>query len=113
MNTIALESSIDLDDHNYVRKSVLNFGFPDLVHRSIDELSTNDIGKELKAVLSHYEPRLVPESIQVARDSTVDKAELKIRFIVNAELSCEPLNVPVEFIADVEFDSGKILINRL
>ena len=55
----------------------------------------------------------MPESIQVARDSTVDKAELKIRFIVNAELSCEPLNVPVEFIADVEFDSGKILINRL
>jgi type VI secretion system protein ImpF len=113
MNTIALESSIDLDAHNYVRKSVLNFGFPDLVHRSIDELSTNDIGKELKAVLNHYEPRLVPESIQVARDSTVDKAELKIRFIVSAELSCEPLNVPVEFIADVEFDSGKILINRL
>jgi type VI secretion system protein ImpF len=113
MNTIALESSIDLNAHNHVRKSVLNFGFPDLVHRSIDELSTNDIAKELRAVLTHYEPRLLPESIQVARDSTVDKAELKIRFIVNAELSCEPLNVPVEFIADVEFDSGKILINRL
>jgi type VI secretion system protein ImpF len=113
MNTIALESSIDLDPHGYVRKSVLNFGFPDLVHRSIDELSNRDIGTELKAVLMHYEPRLMPDTIQVTRDSTVDKTELKIRFVVNAELSCEPLNVPVEFIADVEFDSGKILINRL
>jgi type VI secretion system protein ImpF len=47
------------------------------------------------------------------RDTGLDKAELKIRFVVNAELACEPLNVPVEFIADVEFDSGKILINRL
>jgi type VI secretion system protein ImpF len=113
MNTIALESCIDLDAHNYVRKSVLNFGFPDLVHRSIDELSNNDIGSELKGVLMHYEPRLLPESIQVARDMTVDRTELKIRFIVNAELSCEPLNIPVEFIADVEFDSGKVIINRL
>jgi type VI secretion system protein ImpF len=113
MNTIALESAIDLDAHGHVRKSVLNYGFPDLVHRSIDELATNDIGKELKAVLMHFEPRLMPDSIQVARDNTIDKTELKIRFIVNAELACEPLNVPVEFIADVEFDSGKILINRL
>ena len=113
MNTTALESAIDLDAHGYVRKSVLNFGFPDLVHRSIDELSTNDICKELQTVLTHFEPRLLAGSIHVTRDSTVDKAELKVRFIVNAELSCEPLNSPVEFIADVEFDSGKIMINRL
>jgi type VI secretion system protein ImpF len=49
----------------------------------------------------------------VSRDPGVDKAELKIRFVVSAELACEPLNIPVEFVADVEFDSGKILINRL
>ena len=113
MNTIALESSVNLDAHRFVRNSVLNFGFPDLVHRSIDELSTNDIVGELQAVLTHFEPRLLPASIHVTRDMTVDKAELKIRFVVNAELACEPLNVPVEFIADVEFDSGKIVINRL
>lgn len=113
MNTIALESCVDLDAYDYVRKSVLNFGFPDLVHRTIDELSTNDISGELQDVLTHFEPRLVPQSIQVARDMTVDKAELKIRFVVSAELACEPLNVPVEFVADVELDSGKIMINRL
>jgi type VI secretion system protein ImpF len=113
MNTVALESCIALDAHGYVRRSVLNFGFPDLVHRSIDELSTNDIGAELRQVLARFEPRLAPDSIEVTRDPNVDKGELKIRFLVSAELSCEPLNVPVEFIADVEFDSGKIMINRL
>ena len=113
MNTIALESSVDLEAHSHVRKSVLNFGFPDLVHRSIDEISNNDIGAKLKAVLTHFEPRLVPDSIHVARDQTLGTSELKVRFVVNAELACEPLNVPVEFIADVEFDSGRILINRL
>jgi len=42
---------------------------------------------------------------------SVDPVELKIRFIVRADLTCEPVNVPVEFIADV-IDTGKILINR-
>lgn len=113
MNTIALESSLDLGGHDYVRKSVLNFGFPDLVHRSIDEASVGNIKNEIRTVLRQFEPRLVQESIQVVRDETVDATELKIRFVVNADLACEPLNVPVEFVADVELDSGKIVINRL
>ena len=33
--------------------------------------------------------------------------------MVRADLLCDPVNVPVEFVADVELDSGKIKINRL
>jgi type VI secretion system protein ImpF len=47
------------------------------------------------------------------RDTAVDAADLKVRFIVRADLACDPLNVPIEFVADVEIDSGKIVINRL
>jgi type VI secretion system protein ImpF len=50
--------------------------------------------------------------VKVARDATVDRTELKIRFTVNADLFCDPVNVPVEFIAEVEMDSGKIQISR-
>ena len=39
--------------------------------------------------------------------------ELKLRFVVHADLRCDPLNVPVEFVADVDLDSGGIQINRL
>jgi type VI secretion system protein ImpF len=113
MNTISLESSLDIEEFDHVRKSVLNFGFPDLVHRSIDESSVADIRGEIQHCLSTFEPRLLPGSVKVERDETVDKTELRIRFLVNAELACDPVNVPVEFVADVELDSGKILINRL
>ena len=60
-----------------------------------------------------YEPRLLPETIQVARDMSANIDELKVRFVVRADLFCQPLNVPVEFIADLELDSGKIAIDRL
>lgn len=113
MNTIAMESTQDLHTFEHVRNSILNFGFPDIAHRSIDEISLDDVKYEIANVLMNYEPRLLRSTIHVSRDTTVDAADLKVRFVVRADLSCEPLNVPIEFVADVEIDSGKIMINRL
>ena len=113
MNTVALESADDIQPFEYVRKSILNFGFPDIAHRSIDEISVDDVKDEICTVLMNYEPRLDPATIQAGRDSSVNSDELKVRFVVRAELRCEPVNVPVEFVADVELDSGSIQINRL
>ena len=113
MNTIAMESTQDMHAFEHVRKSILNFGFPDIAHRSIDEISLDDVKYEIATVLMNYESRLIRGTIHVTRDNTVDAADLKVRFIVRADLFCEPLNVPIEFVADVEVDTGKIMINRL
>jgi len=112
MNTIAMESSQNLESFDYVRKSILNFGLPDIGHRSIDENAVDNIGEEIRSALIHYEPRLVPQTIRVAKASEFDEAELKVRFVVHADLVCEPLNVPVEFVADLELDSGNITVGR-
>lgn len=112
LNTIALESSIDMNDAPYVRKSIVNFGIPDLTKRSIDEVGVNDIPEEIRTAIINFEPRLAPDSLQVERDTSVDAAELKVRFIVRADLICEPVHVPVEFVADV-IETGQVVINRL
>lgn len=113
VNTIAMESTQDLGSYAYVRKSIINYGLPDIAHHSIDEISINDVGYEIANALMNFEPRLVRETIKVQRDESIDAADLKVRFVVRADLSCEPLNVPIEFVADVEVDTGKIVINRL
>lgn len=112
MNTINLASSLDLSQFAEARRSVVNYGFPDIAHRSIEEIAVNDIGREIGAALLTFETRLVPSSIEVSRDTTLDAAELKIRFVVRADLSCDPLNLPVEFVADLERDTGKISVSR-
>jgi type VI secretion system protein ImpF len=109
VNAVALESTEDLSAFEAVRKSVLNYGLPDIVHHSIDESSVDHISTDIKAALLDHEPRLIPGTIDVSRETGLDKAELKIRFVVRAELMCHPVNVPVEFIADVELASGSIL----
>jgi type VI secretion system protein ImpF len=113
MNTVALESTEDLTGYAQVRASILNYGFPDIAHRSIDEITVDDLKDEIRNVLMTFEPRLERGTIRARRDDSVTSEQLKLRFVVQADLHCEPLNVPVEFIADVDLDTGGIHINRL
>jgi type VI secretion system protein ImpF len=112
LNTIALESTIDMTETPYARKSILNFGIPDIADRTIDEARVDNIPAEIRTAIIQYEPRLAAASLQVERDTSIDPAQLKVRFVVRADLTCDPVHVPVEFVADV-IDTGKILVNRL
>jgi type VI secretion system protein ImpF len=113
MNSINLESVEDLSSKPEVRRSILNYGIPDLTHRSLDEGGVGAVATEIKRALTAYEPRLVPETIQASRDMRVRSSDLQIRFLVRADLKCDPINVPIEFVADVEVESGKVKIDRL
>jgi type VI secretion system protein ImpF len=112
VNAVAVESTEDLSGLELVRKSILNYGLPDIVHRSIDEAGVASINQEIETAVRLYEPRLVAGTVRVSRDASLDPADLKIRFIVRADLLCKPVNVPVEFTADVEFDSGAVRIKQ-
>src|SRR5262249_51657006 len=112
LNAVALESTLDMTNAPYARKSIINFGIPDVAHRTIDELGVDEIPMEIKEALINFEPRLAAASINVARDTSVDTAELKVRFVVRADLTCDPVRAPVEFVAELN-DVGKIVVTRL
>ena len=112
LNTIALESSVDMTDEPYARKSILNFGIPDVTHRTIDEVGVRKVPEEIRTAIINYEPRLAAASLHIERDVNVDPTELRVRFVVRADLTCDPVHVPVEFVADI-IASGKFVVNRL
>ena len=48
MNTVALELAEDLSDFEQVRKSILNYGLPDIAHRTIDEGGVEEVKSEIE-----------------------------------------------------------------
>jgi type VI secretion system protein ImpF len=112
LNAVALDATVDMEHAPHVRKSILNFGIPDIAVRTIDENGVNEIPEEIRTAIISYEPRIAADSLRIARDKEVDPVELKIRFVIRGELVCHPVHVPVEFVADI-VESGKIIINRL
>lgn len=113
LNTTNFASAEDLSAFRAVESSILNFGFPDLSWRTIDENGVADLVGEIETALANFEPRLARKSIKVKRDDTVDPGELKLRFLVKADLRVDPINAPIEFAAEVEADTGKIRVERL
>jgi type VI secretion system protein ImpF len=112
LNTVALEATVDMDNAPHVRKSILNFGLPDIAIRTIDENGLDEIPGEIRTAIVNYEPRIAPDTLRIERDKELDPVELKIRFVIRGELVCHPVHVPVEFVADI-VEAGKIVVNRL
>lgn len=112
LNTVALDATIDMEHAPHVRKSILNFGLPDIAIRTIDENGVNEIPEEIRTAIISYEPRIAADTLRIVRDKEVDPVELKVRFVIRGDLVCHPVHVPVEFVADI-VEAGKIIVNRL
>ena len=112
LNTTNLESTLDLGSMDFVRKSILNYGIRDLVHRTTDDSKTHVIAGELRDAIIRYEPRIMAETLHIARDTVSSDDELKIRFIVKGDMDCDPAPAPVEFVANLEVASGKLAVSK-
>jgi type VI secretion system protein ImpF len=112
-NTIDLSSAIDISDLDYVKRSVLNYGLPDFSALTSLDKKVGDIGQRLKNALLAHEPRLRPESIHVEKVSDVNDETHRVSFAVTAEMACNPVDLPMEFVAEVEVGSGQLRLTRL
>ena len=112
VDTINLASTADLEGLDYVKRSIVNYGLDDLTHIVIESSEVDSIATQLKSAILHHEPRLSPESLVVERAED-DEVNQRVRFRVRAELLSKPLDIPIEFLAEVDVGAGKIILPRL
>lgn len=115
LNTIDLESAAPelVEGLPYVQNSILNYGLSDLSDRTIDEtLRIDAIRHELEAALKRFEPRLLPRTMRIERDAD-NEEELSIRFLIRSDMRADPVPSSIEFITEVELESGEIRIERM
>lgn len=113
VNTIDLDSAMEISDLDYVKRSVLNFGLPDLSRLTSLEVGVDEVGRYLKEALLAHEPRLRPESIHIEKGTEVSDETHRVSFAVSAEMACSPLDLPTEFVAEVDIGSGNLRLTRL
>ena len=115
LNSINLESAAPelIGDLSRVRKSILNYGMHDLSNKTIDEtMKIAAIRGEIEEVLRDFEPRLLSRTLNIERDQE-NEDDLTIRFIVRSDMRADPVPTSIEFITEVELESGEIKIDRI
>lgn len=113
VNTIDLQSAVELADLPYASRSVLNYGIYDLTHLTSDDSNLPLVEQNVTAAIVNFEPRIRKETIQVRRDMEFNDTVQKLRLSIYAEVSYHPLDIPVEFVAEIDLSSGKVGIGKL
>lgn len=113
MHTIRLDAALDISKHKYVGKSVLNFGMDDMANMSSNSENRGHLERRLRQALIDHEPRLIPETIEVTMRQQDKDLSQKLAFDISADLVSNPVDVPVEFVAEIDVGGGKVNLSKL
>ncbi|PVB63579.1 type VI secretion system baseplate subunit TssE [Labrenzia sp. 011] len=110
LNTVNLNSTQNLSEFPQVTTSILNYGLPDLSVHIVDTVRIDRLADDIREALLRFEPRMDPRTLQVIRDEEGSGDSFKVRFLIKAEIRCDPVRIGSEFIADVDPAFGRIKI---
>jgi type VI secretion system protein ImpF len=92
LNTGCLQTSLELNDYPEVRRSVLNYGVPDISGVSAGSKDNASIEREIRQAIIDFEPRILPGTLKV--DVAIDHTEMSINTVtlqIQGELWWQPL----------------------
>ena len=113
MATIHLQASQPLDGLDYVRDSILNYGIQDLSRMTEDGAKSPRFLAALREQLLAHEPRLIAETLVIKLRKPDADSRQRMAFDISAEMSARPIDVPLEFVAEIDTGAGKIAISNL
>lgn len=112
LGTINLEATEDLTGLDRVRNSILNYGMADLSRFTLDDVRRHKLASDLKAALLAHEPRLVADTL-VVKLKGGNTTNQHIAFDITAEMAAKPVDVPLEFVAEIDTSVGKVALSNL
>ncbi len=113
LNPVNLASAIDLSPYPHVARSVLNYGVSDMTHLTSDALVDREVSRNMRETLRNHEPRLLSSSVEVEQGEEFDEINQRISLQISAEMLCRPVDVPLEFTAEIDMGSGKVKLMNL
>jgi type VI secretion system protein ImpF len=113
LNTIRLDAVVDLKDAPHVATSILNYGFCDLSGIGAADLKTGAVVASIRQSLMDHEPRIVPASLDVRVLEAEASVNQRLSITVSAELMGDPVDIPLNFDAEVDLGAGKMKMSKL
>jgi type VI secretion system protein ImpF len=107
-NCVNSESNLDLGDFPQVRRSTLNYGIASLAGKRMSDIEWLDIQRALTDSILHFEPRILPEGLQVRCISDTGSLELHnvLSIEIKGRLWCVPYPLEFLFRTDVDLENG-------
>lgn len=115
LNATRLLDASQAQTYPHVARSVVNYGVLPLAGAMVSALDVGQVEEAIRQALMHYEPRLLPESIEVrltGDDARVGHPNV-LTFEISAKLWDEPRPVPLLVYTDLDLESGAASVRAL
>ena len=109
LNTTNLDAAQDLTAYPEVQTSVLNYGLPDLTGRASTGLAVAERTEDIRQAIVTFEPRMDAEKVEVEARSTIER-DNAVTFMIRGDVTSAVKAMPVQFIADVEVETGEAVV---
>lgn len=110
LNTVNLETTDDISPYAWVRGSTLNFGVRALAGKRMSEIDWIDVEDSIRDAIVHFEPRILPSSIEVrcVTDTNTLEHHNVLSLSIRGMLWCVPHPLEFLFRSDIDLESGHI-----
>lgn len=114
-NCVSHEAEESLVELPYVQRSTLNFGITSLAGKRMSDIEWEDIQRTLTATILNFEPRILPEGLQVRCLSDTGALDLHnvLSIEIKGRLWCEPYPLDFLFRTDVDLENGHFELKDL
>jgi len=113
LNSVALDVCLDLEKYPEVRRSVLNFGLPDMSGHTSSNVDVRMMESSIKNAIYLFEPRIIRSSLKVRIRSNPDEmSHNSLIFEIAGAVFGQPSPFQVVLKSELDLECGEVQLKE-
>jgi type VI secretion system protein ImpF len=114
LNSVSMDSVVDLSAFPQVKDSVLNYGLPDLSGHTASSVDIASLEKSLLHAIQLYEPRIIQNTLKVTIHSNPDEMNHNsLVFEIEGVVFGQPMPFSVVLRSELDLECGEFSVREL
>lgn len=114
LNCSNRELDADIPDFEEVRRSVLNYGIPDLCGLTVSSIDANDVQRRILRAVQLCEPRILPATLTITPVTKSEEMNANaLSFQIEGELWAQPFHEMLLIKTDVDLETGEFRVKEV
>jgi type VI secretion system protein ImpF len=110
-NATRLEAEVDFAKAPLARRSVINYGLPSFSGSLASSLEVTDLERAVRQSILDFEPRILPQTLQVRALSDVNEIDHNVIGIeIRGQLWAQPIATDLLIRTEIDLETGKVKI---
>ena len=113
LNSVALDVCVDLEKFPEVKRSVLNYGLPDMSGHTSSNVDVRSMENAIRAAIQQFEPRIIQNSLKVkVHSSPDDMSHNSLIFEIAGAVFGQPSPFQVVLKSELDLECGEFQLKE-